>query len=160
MKMNTTLVLLPLVLLGCEQPGAAGPAVATDAASGAGAVASATPMPTSLAPPPVVVTDPSAPGPVSQRCEARATAPGDPHGVSRAMRIGSDGGWCADTLSAAYPALDVATAPQHGTVVVHKLSAAHAVYYQPQPGYVGSDLVVLRIMPSAATLTLKVVVGP
>jgi hypothetical protein len=69
------------------------------------------------------------------------------------MTLGNDGGWCwDDTFGTQYgkvvPAYyaRVTTAPQHGKVVIGEVSDRKIrIAYQPDAGFVGTDLLVVHV---------------
>jgi hypothetical protein len=133
---------LALVLQGCAQPAAAPQAAAP------------APLPPHAGPPPARLCTVA---PFSVKTGGTADV---------AMVVSNEGGYCAATLTAdsgqPYDAPLVHVEPLHGIDHIVKYNGKTSVEYTPQPGYVGHDSFVARLIergqPGYTTLNVSVTV--
>lgn len=83
--------------------------------------------------------------------------------VTASMQVGNDGGWCGITVGQdgkPYDAGLLTQAPAHGEVYIHPVGDDTRIDYTPELGFSGADAFVVRLLPGAPVLRVKVAVAP
>jgi hypothetical protein len=79
------------------------------------------------------------------------------------MQVGNDGGWCSITVAQdgnPYDAGLLTQTSQHGKVYIHPVGDNTRIDYTPDPGFSGTDLFVVKLLPGNPSLRVNVTVAP
>jgi hypothetical protein len=83
-------------------------------------------------------------------CVAQSAEPPDGQTVAARVQVSDEGGWCGVTATRNGRAFDsylLVIRPRHGRVLAHRVGAITRIDYTPDPGYVGSDRLAVRMLP-------------
>jgi hypothetical protein len=96
-------------------------------------------------------------------CAVPPVTPAAGRPVDVAMKLGSDGGWCAITVNNNGRPFDaglVATPPAHGKLLIHTVGNDTRIDYTPAARYAGVDAFTVRLIPGDAVLRVTATVAP
>ena len=136
---GTTLLLTGLVLAGCANNQAAGPAgsrLRVYAADVTGA---------------------------AKVCDVPKVTPVAGASSEAAIKVTNDGGWCGISVHQDGPkpfnAGLLMARPAHGEVTIHEVGDETRIDYTPDRGFAGSDTFVVKLIPGGATVHVAVAVA-
>lgn len=97
-------------------------------------------------------------------CDVGKVSPVADAGSEAAMKLASDGGWCAITVHQEgpkpYQAGLLTTRPEHGNVLIHEVGDDTRIDYTPDKGFAGSDSFAVKLIPGNANIRAAVTVMP
>src|ERR1700722_14270501 len=96
-------------------------------------------------------------------CTAPPVTPTSGHTVDAAIKLGNDGGWCAITVNNNGRPFDaglLATAAEHGKVLIHTVGNDTRIDYTPTPRFAGADAFSVRLIPGDVTIRVGATVAP
>jgi hypothetical protein len=94
-------------------------------------------------------------------CTAPPVTPTSGHTVDAAIKLGNDGGWCAITVNNNGRPFDaglLASAPEHGKVLIHTVGNDTRIDYTPPARYAGADAFTVRLLPGDAMIRVTATV--
>jgi len=116
--------------------------------------------PPSAPPPRVFAADMTG---AAKACTVPPVTPAAGRPADVAMKLGSDGGWCAITVNNNGRPFDaglVVTPPAHGKLLIHTVGNDTRIDYTPAARYGGADAFTVRLIPGDAVLRVTAAVTP
>jgi hypothetical protein len=93
----------------------------------------------------------------AKNCSVPEVAPAAGQEAPVTIKVGNDGGWCANS-GKPFDAGLLVTEPAHGKVYIHSVGDKTRIDYTPNARFTGTDAFAVRLLPGGAVLRASVTV--